>query len=185
MTNTHNIGKECVLLGLISGYRKAPQQLICFQVKHQNAVRCDLLGVAQNVSQSSVQHPQAIADVDLDAERRNDGRIVVQLDTSILGLVSIQATTRGSLLLLGLHVNGQLVGLPAGIRTQLWRFLACRQIDVVQSGRNASLPSAQKEREEGAIAILTYIHMYFGAAVINIILDLTCLVTTVINVLLH
>lgn len=117
---THNVGKECVLLALIGGDGEATNQLIRFQIKYQYRVGSNLLGIAKNICKSRVQNPQAITGIYLNAEGGNDGFIVLQLYASICGFVRIQTATRGRLLLLWLHFNGQLVGIPIGIRTQLW-----------------------------------------------------------------
>jgi len=138
---TYNIRKERVLLLLIVGNGEATHQGIRLQVKDQDRIRCDLLGTAQDVGQASIENPQAIAYVHLNSEGGNDGGVVFQLNAGILSLLSIQTSARRCLLILGLHIDGQLVGLPTGIRVQFWRLLRRVEIDVVQGGSNTGLPS--------------------------------------------
>lgn len=83
LKGTYNIGNEGVLLDVVAGQLVASQQLIRFQVENEERVGCDLAGIVEDVGQTGVQDPKAIAGIGLHPERGDDGGVL----QSVLGLL--------------------------------------------------------------------------------------------------
>ncbi len=65
---SHNIGEEWTIFNEVFWNHKSMDQFISIQIKNRNWIGDNLLRVSQNISQSSVHHPQTITFISSDSK---------------------------------------------------------------------------------------------------------------------